>query len=259
MKVKRIAHRGFSSEAPENTQASFALAVEGDFYGIECDIWRALDGTYVVSHDGNLKRMCGVDKWIPQMTFSEIISYPVTRGKKRLLHPVQHLISFWHYLSILARSDTKHPVVELKMDYGVGELEEILELVRRADSPDLRKESGDSDAVTSLYDRTIFISMYQNVLLRLKNDLNFPPDRLQYVYGIPRPYKTLLVGEKVERWLIENRINLDSRYTLVTPGSVIRLHNEELQVNVWTVNTPEEMRRMELLGVDMVTTEHYYE
>ena len=30
-----IAHRGFSSEAPENTQASFAMAVEGDFYGVK--------------------------------------------------------------------------------------------------------------------------------------------------------------------------------------------------------------------------------
>ena len=44
MKIKRIAHRGFSSEAPENTQASFAMAVEGDFYGVECDIWKSKDG-----------------------------------------------------------------------------------------------------------------------------------------------------------------------------------------------------------------------
>ena len=42
MKIKRIAHRGFSSEAPENTQASFAMAVEGDFYGVECDIWKSI-------------------------------------------------------------------------------------------------------------------------------------------------------------------------------------------------------------------------
>ncbi len=41
MKIKRIAHRGFSSEAPEKHAASFAMAVEGDFYGVECDIWMA--------------------------------------------------------------------------------------------------------------------------------------------------------------------------------------------------------------------------
>lgn len=94
MKIKRIAHRGLSSEAPENTQASFAMAVEGDFYGVECDIWKSKDGVYVVSHDGHLRRMCGIDRWIPQMTFEEIISYPVTAGKKREEHSLQHLISF---------------------------------------------------------------------------------------------------------------------------------------------------------------------
>ena len=116
MKIKRIAHRGFSSEAPENTQASFAMAVEGDFYGVECDIWKSKDGVYVVSHDGHLRRMCGIDRWIPQMTFGEVISYPVTAGKKREEHPLQHLISFSQYLSIMARSETIHPIVELKMD-----------------------------------------------------------------------------------------------------------------------------------------------
>ena len=113
MKIKRIAHRGFSSEAPENTQASFAMAVEGNFYGVECDIWKSKDGVYVVSHDGHLRRMCGIDRWIPQMTFEEIISYPVTAGKKREEHPLQHLISFSQYLSIMARSETIHPIVEL--------------------------------------------------------------------------------------------------------------------------------------------------
>ena len=235
MQVKYIALRGFSSEAPENTQASFALAVEGDFYGIECDIWRSLDGTYVVSHDGNLGRMCGVDRWIPQMTFEEISSYPVIHGKKRLWHPVQHLISFRQFLSILARSDSKHPVVELKIS-----------LVRERDD-------------ANLYERTFFISMHRDVLLRLKNELAFPPERLQYVYGIPRPDKTIPVGEKVEQWLIENRIHLDSRYTLVTPGSVIRLHNEGIQINVWTVNRREDLEKLEKMGVDMVTTEYYFD
>lgn len=81
MKIKRIAHRGFSSEAPENTQASFAGGRRG-FLCVECDIWKSKDGVYVVSHDGHLRRMCGIDRWIPQMTFEEIISYPVSAGKR---------------------------------------------------------------------------------------------------------------------------------------------------------------------------------
>ena len=66
MKIKRIAHRGFSSEAPENTQASFAMAVEGDFYGVECDIWKSKDGVYVVSHDVHLRRIAELTAGFPR-------------------------------------------------------------------------------------------------------------------------------------------------------------------------------------------------
>lgn len=243
-RYKRIAHRGFSSEAPENTYSSFALAVEGDFFGIECDIWKSKDGIYVVSHDGNLQRMCGVDRSIPDMTYSEIQSYPVTKGKKNLQHPVQHLIRLTDYLSIMNRSESKLAVIELKMNYTTVELREIVDLV---------KEYG-------LYDRTVFISLHGGVLIRLKTELGFPSERLQYVYGAISANKWNFVPMELEQWLIENRINLDSRYSLISKGTVMRLHEAGLLVNVWTVNKKTDILHMiHEVGVDMVTTEYYYD
>lgn len=241
---KRIAHRGFSSEAPENTYASFALAVEGDFYGIECDVWRSKDGVYVVSHDGHLQRMCEVDRNIPEMTYEEIRSYPIVKGKKRTYHPTQYLIPLTDYLTILNRSETKLAVIELKMDYTVVELREIVDLVKSY----------------GLYERTVFISLHGGVLIRLKEELGFPPERLQYVYGAIRANKWDPVPMELERWLIENHINLDARYTLVSRGTVMRLHDAGLLVNVWTVNQKRDILHMiHEVGVDMVTTEYYYE
>ena len=213
MKIKRIAHRGFSSEAPENTQASFAMAVEGDFYGVECDIWKSKDGVYVVSHDGHLRRMCGIDRWIPQMTFEEIISYPVTAGKKREEHPLQHLISFSQYLSIMARSETIHPIVELKMDYTTVELREIVNLV---------KQKG-------LLERAVFISMHLLALLRLK-DIGIPASRLQYVYGAVGGNKWTKVSDELIAWLTENEISLDSRYTLVSKEDVEKKQHDIAEI-----------------------------
>lgn len=244
MKMKRIAHRGFSSEAPENSYAAFALAVEGDFYGIECDVWKSKDGVYVVSHDGCLARMCGVDCQIPERTYEEIRQFPLIRGKKRMMHPEQHLIRLTDYLSLLRRSDTKMAVIELKMDYTTVELREIVDLVKRY----------------NLYERTVFISLHGGVLVRLKEELDFPAERLQYVYGAIRENKWIPVSIEVEHFLIENQLNLDARHTLVSRGTVMRLHEAGLQVNVWTVNKKEDMRRMiEDVGVDMITTEYYYE
>ncbi|MCH5252699.1 MAG: hypothetical protein J1F22_06970 [Lachnospiraceae bacterium] len=244
MEFKRVAHRGFSSEAPENTRAAFALAVEGDFYGVECDIWKCLDGTYVVSHDGNLQRICGIDKEIPSMTYEEIRQYPITAGRKNDEHPAQYVICLSDYLSIVRRSDTIHPVIELKMDYTVVELREIVDLVKRY----------------GLYERAYFISLYQSVLLRLKEELGFPTERLQYVYGAVAENREIPVSEELEQWLIHNRINLDTRHTLLSKENVTYLHDSGLEVNVWTVNDRELTERMiREWKVDMVTTEFYHE
>ena len=244
MEIKRIAHRGFSSEAPENSRAAFALAVEGDFFGVECDVWKTKDGVYVVSHDGHLERMCGVDREIPKMTWAEVKSYPFVKGKKQAMHPKQHVILLTEYLSLLCRRETKHPVIELKMDYTTVELREIVELVKQY----------------GLYERTFFISLHGGVLIRLKEELGFPAERLQYVYGAIRANKWIPVNMEVEHFLIENGINLDTRYTLLSRGNVIRLHEAGLQVNVWTVNRKKDMEYViRELGVDMVTTEFYHE
>ncbi len=60
------AHRGLhscgkDSACPENSIAAFKAAVDGG-YGIELDVHLSADGVAVVFHDGNLKRMTGVDK-----------------------------------------------------------------------------------------------------------------------------------------------------------------------------------------------------
>lgn len=244
MKIRRIAHRGFSSEAPENSYASFALATEGDFYGIECDVWKSKDGVYVVSHDGNLERMCGTNRQIPELLYGEIKQYTMQRGKKRTVHPPQHPIRLTEYLSILRRVEKKLAVIELKMDYTTVELREIVDLVKQY----------------GLYERTVFISLHGGVLIRLKEKLDFPTERLQYVYGAISANKWIPVNSEVEHWLMENHINLDARYTLVSKGTVMRLHDAGLLVNVWTVNNREEMVRMLTeVGVDMITTEYYYE
>lgn len=244
MEIKRIAHRGFSSEAPENSRASFALAVEGDFYGVECDVWKTRDGVYVISHDGNMKRMCDIDRQIPKMNYREVSWYAMTRGKKRTMHPAQHPIPLTEYLSILKRSETKHPVIELKMDFTAVELREIVSLVKSY----------------GLYDRAYFISLHGGVLIRLKEELEFPTERLQYVYGAISANKYIPVNMEVEHFLIENRLNLDTRYTLLSHGNVMRLHEAGLEINVWTVNRRKDMEYVvKELGVDMVTTEYYHE
>lgn len=67
-----FAHRGASSEAPENTMASFTRAKELGCPGLELDIHRCASGELVVHHDDNLKRTCGLNRPIADCNLSEL-------------------------------------------------------------------------------------------------------------------------------------------------------------------------------------------
>lgn len=53
-KVRYIAHRGYSAEAPENTLPAFQLAKEKGYEYIETDIQRTADGRYVLMHGSSM-------------------------------------------------------------------------------------------------------------------------------------------------------------------------------------------------------------
>ena len=66
------AHRGLHGEnAPENSLSAFCLAARKG-YGMELDVHLTRDGHLAVMHDTDLKRMCGVEGRIPDMTAREL-------------------------------------------------------------------------------------------------------------------------------------------------------------------------------------------
>ena len=67
-----IAHRGASALAPENTLAAFRKAIEDGAEGIEFDVRLSKDGTAVVFHDADLKRIAGRDEKIIDLSFEEL-------------------------------------------------------------------------------------------------------------------------------------------------------------------------------------------
>ena len=67
-----FAHRGLWNEKiPENSLAAFENAARRG-YAIELDVRRTKDGVIVVFHDEDLKRMCGKNTKVCDLTFKEI-------------------------------------------------------------------------------------------------------------------------------------------------------------------------------------------
>ncbi len=67
-----IAHRGLSSQYPENTLLAFEKGMEAGADGFECDLRLTSDGKVVVFHDDDLQRLCGVSGSIEHWTWADI-------------------------------------------------------------------------------------------------------------------------------------------------------------------------------------------
>ena len=67
------AHRGASGYAPENTLASFQMAVDMKADGIECDIHLSKDGVFVVCHDETIDRTSDGTGRIAEMTYEQML------------------------------------------------------------------------------------------------------------------------------------------------------------------------------------------
>ncbi len=67
-----FAHRGGASDAPENTMPAFEYAINLGYRYIETDVQVTSDGVLVAFHDYNLKRTCGIDQKISEMTWQQV-------------------------------------------------------------------------------------------------------------------------------------------------------------------------------------------
>ena len=67
-----MAHRGASDLAPENSLASFDLAVQHGADLLETDIWLTADGEIVCHHDPTLQRMAGDPRRVTAVSLSQL-------------------------------------------------------------------------------------------------------------------------------------------------------------------------------------------
>lgn len=79
--VEIIAHRGASSEAPENTRAAVQLAWTQDADAVEVDIQLSKDDELVVFHDENTRRIASLDKKVCEQTLADLQRLDAGRWK----------------------------------------------------------------------------------------------------------------------------------------------------------------------------------
>ena len=107
------AHRGlWNKERPENSLAAFKAAVDHGF-GIELDVHLTKDDQLVVFHDDTLKRMCGDDRRVENLTLAELRQFR--------LNGTEHGIPT--FSEVLKTVQGRTPLlIEIKMDKRLDDL-----------------------------------------------------------------------------------------------------------------------------------------
>ena len=222
-----IAHRGMSGLEKENTASAFVAAGQRSHFGIETDVHRTADGRFIIIHDDNTKRVAGDEMIVEQTSFETLRSLRLldtdgVKGRCDLILP-----SLEEYIGI-CRKYGKIAVLELKNHFDPEDADRIIEIIREMD----------------YLDQTIFISFDLPNMIHIRQRL--PEQRAQFLVKS--------ISDGLLDTLLKYRLDLDIDYRGLTGEFVETLHQRGVKVNVWTVNTEEDARRMISWGVDFITT-----
>lgn len=222
---KVIAHRGYwtAPESAQNSLASFTKADAISVYGSEIDVWLTADNKLIVNHDRKYK---GTDVDMEKSTAKEITAIVLPNG--------ENIPTFDAYLKLVASKPDTRLILEMKSlsDYNREDL--AAEMIVK----ELKKYK--------VLDRTDIIAFSINACLAFKKLL--PDTKIYYLNGDlpPKSIKKLgLAGIDYSMGVLRKH-----------PNWVKEAHEQGLEVNVWTVDSEEDMKYFIGQGVDYITTDY---
>ena len=232
MKTRIFAHRGASGYAPENTLEAFDLAVRQGAHGVELDVHICRSGELVVAHDETIDRVSNGSGAIRDLTLSELKSFHFNR-----MHPeyAEARLPLLSEVFQLLRPTGLSINIELKnsvIDYPLME-QRVLDLASR--EFDLS--------------RIIFSSFNHYSMLRMKQLAPSVPCGLLYEAVLVRP------------WEYAKKLGMDAVHphyseVVLTAGGCAAAHEAGIQVNTWTVNSPDAMDAVLREGADILITNY---
>lgn len=226
--TKVVAHRGLSGIERENTNAAFIAAGNRSYFGIETDIHVSLDGEFVVAHDSSMARVSGSSLVIEESTLAQLrgITLYEKNGETKDRYDL-HVSTITEYVRI-CKTYEKVCVLELKGYFGKENLKKLIAQIKEED----------------YLENIIFIAFDWNNLIDLK--AVYPEATMQFLCSE--------ISLETLPELVKNNFSLDINYKGITQEIIDYLHENNLVVNVWTVDDKDEAERLVEMGVDFITT-----
>lgn len=223
--IKITAHRGCSSEAPENTIPAIEAAINKMVDYAEIDVQLTKDGEVVLMHDNSLRRTTGEKGSVADYTYEELQNFDA--GK-------------WFGSEF---TGTRIPKFEEVLNLCKGKIKLNVEIKSKKNTDELEKKVILLIEQYGFQKQCVITSVYQKTL-RIVKELN-PDIRTGYI--ISSAYGNYFDDDNIDFFSMKS--------SFVTEGILRRAHKRSKEVHVWTVNTKREMNRMSQLGVDNIITD----
>lgn len=228
------AHRGLSSQAPGNSEPAFRLAGKNGFKSIETDINETKDGVFIITHDNNLLNVCGINKKISELTYSEIKDYNVyhiNRGNnlEKYTNEELRLLTLEEYLDICKEYNCI-PQIDTKC---LNSFDSILRLY------DILCDYG--------IQNNVIITSFNNLYLQLLRNLN---QDMTLTYGVDSAQYLDI------DWLINYNIGISVNYQNLITGKYKEYIDKGIAVNAYTLMDKQNAGILIELGITSITTEY---
>ncbi len=231
MKTLNLGHRGASAYAPENTLAAFNLALEMGADGVELDVTLTKDGVPVIIHDDAVDRTTDGHGLIQQMTLEQIKC--LDAGSK--FDPKfagERIPTLAQALKAVGQRGIVN--IELK---GTSVQDDGLEIAALPVIEECR-----------MAERVIISSFNPFALQRMARLDPRLPRGLLYADDLPVYLR--------RAWLrpVARPTAMHPKYTMIDRKFLVWARGKGYDVNTWTVNEPEDMRRLVQLGIHAIIT-----
>jgi glycerophosphoryl diester phosphodiesterase len=239
--TKIYGHRGASQYAPENSMEAFQLAYDMGADGIEFDVQMTKDGYLVVVHDEEISRVSDGIGFIKDFTLEELRRFHFNKS-----HPEYKSTKIPLLEEVLDRFGQKKTINKEER----GEQEEFLFNIELKNN--IFAYEGMEEKVLNMVtqkgvlDRTIFSSFNHKSVLTLRNMDQKAEIAFLYCDGI------LDISNYARKYAVD--IVHPAWYHLNKEGMLNYLHDNRIRVNVWTINSGKEIRRLCEMGVEGIIT-----
>ena len=228
-----FAHRGFSSQYPENTMTAFRKALEAGADGIEFDARLTADGQIVIMHDASVDRTTNGKGKVRNLSFAEIRNLDAGLKKGMVFE------------------NERVPMLEEVLAELGGKLLLNIELCNyeEGDERTLANETVELIEKYNLVDSVIVSSFRFNNLVYVK-DLN---------PGISCGLLALKgIKGFIARNLLNHSVSVDAVHPYYTDATEALIRREQQcgrKIRAYTVNDPKDIRHLYDLGVDAIFTD----